>query len=671
MEILQNSYRRCVPGRYRRVLGMWVFILAATCAALALMDHRANQHILPPAQPHHSELIVALHTQKPDARRQWWQETHVQIRHKHEETQAQLLHAQAAAMALKTVAAEKHQTAKANADLQDRPSSATEKAEEEEADGGEAELTNDNTPRAQKNPPKKPYGTPTDQTSRSVVGEEPAQVGKVSNEYEREDGQKQQEEQEEEDREEEEQKEEVTFSNIVADDKHSSEAKPVQQADHTHTMLPAPPPPPPPRRREGRIYVYKGLQDLYVASRGYLQAESKLLEVLRRQGHVTDDPGEAALFWIPHSLVAHWFKSPDASRQYRSLRSYWRTELRPFLERIYTTLPYFNASGGRNHVFVYTMDEGPICEVGHNNGMFSEDEVFKRIVHPMIHVGYYGILDRDAPTSRHSPSRRRCFDPARDVPIPQWNTYWKSDGHLQRDKVSLAARRCMESRATCSSWLEFLHRRADATPHDFFFRGQNLTGRHCSKGIRPWIQSFCANKENNCGGSSLANGSALFGLSPAGWGCWSLRYYDAVEHMTIPVRLADDIAEPFRREMPPEQYSVVVRTGNPANLPTDGGEQFRWMRGNASSWRAACGGSDLLLSDNAIIIDACLKHPISRKLLGVARARVAFNWDPNVQNGGGALRILMRELMRASSVKISLVGDLLGARERAHTSTPG
>jgi hypothetical protein len=269
-------------------------------------------------------------------------------------------------------------------------------------------------------------------------------------------------------------------------------------------------------------------------------------------------------------------------------------------------------------------------------------------VHPMIHVGYYGILDRDAPTSRHSPSRRRCFDPARDVPIPQWNTYWKSDGHLQRDKVSLAARRCMESSATCSSWLAFLHQRANATPHDFFFRGATTPGRHCSKGIRPWVQSFCANKENNCGGGSLATGSALFGLFRAGWGCWSLRYYDAVEHMTIPVRVAGDIAEPFRREMPPEQYSVAVRTGNPANLPTDGGEQFRWMRGNASSWRAACGGSDLLLSDNA-----CLEHPISHKLSGVARARVAFNWDPNVQNGGGALRILMRELMRASSVKMS------------------
>jgi hypothetical protein len=33
------------------------------------------------------------------------------------------------------------------------------------------------------------------------------------------------------------------------------------------------------------------LQDSRVASRGYFQAESKLLEELRRQGHVTDDPG--------------------------------------------------------------------------------------------------------------------------------------------------------------------------------------------------------------------------------------------------------------------------------------------------------------------------------------------------------------------------------------------
>jgi hypothetical protein len=148
MGILHNSYRCCVPGRSRRVLGMWVIILAATCAALALMDHRANQHILPPAQPHHSDLIVALHTEKPDARQQWWQESDVQIRHRHEETQAQQLRAQAAAMALKTVAAEKHQAAKANVNLQDRAFSAAEEAEEGEAEEGEAELTDDNIPHA-------------------------------------------------------------------------------------------------------------------------------------------------------------------------------------------------------------------------------------------------------------------------------------------------------------------------------------------------------------------------------------------------------------------------------------------------------------------------------------------------------------------------------------------
>jgi hypothetical protein len=93
---------------------------------------------------------------------------------------------------------------------------------------------------AEQNTPKEPYGTPTDQTLRSV-GEEPAQVGRVSNKDERwEDGQTQQEEEEEEeeDRGEEEEEKEETFNNIVANDKHSSEAKPVQQADVTNTMSP-------------------------------------------------------------------------------------------------------------------------------------------------------------------------------------------------------------------------------------------------------------------------------------------------------------------------------------------------------------------------------------------------------------------------------------------------
>lgn len=300
-----------------------------------------------------------------------------------------------------------------------------------------------------------------------------------------------------------------------------------------------------PKSEDVRIYVYKGLGASRNAHRDYFQVETELIKGLRRRGRIVDNPNVANIFWIPHTMVAHWICD---GKKHCDLQRYWNETLRPFLSRVETEWPYFNASGGRDHVFVYAMDEGPICEVGHSSDSFANDAVFKR-VHPMIHIGYYGTHNREAPLYRQSAMRKHCFDNSRDIPIPQWNSFWKTADTTPDD----AAKRCHQNSSGCDAWLEFLQRRVHETKYTFFFKGNTaLSGRHCSRGIRPWVSQFCKNVSHQCAHApNHRMKDAIFALCPAGWACWSSRYFDALAHMVIPVRLADDAAEPFSCEVPP------------------------------------------------------------------------------------------------------------------------
>ena len=55
-------------------------------------------------------------------------------------------------------------------------------------------------------------------------------------------------------------------------------------------------------------------------------------------------------------------------------------------------------------------------------------------------------------------------------------------------------------------------------------------------------------------------GTAWFALCPAGWACWSARLYDALEHGTIPVLLADGMARPFDELLDWGRFSLALTT---------------------------------------------------------------------------------------------------------------
>ena len=92
-------------------------------------------------------------------------------------------------------------------------------------------------------------------------------------------------------------------------------------------------------------------------------------------GALTRNPREATFFWVPHLLLTLW----QGGQPW-----YWRKRLRPFLEKIITELPFYNRSGGVDHLFLYVFDQGPFCETLQPNYFsdFQSDPFYHQVPPP-------------------------------------------------------------------------------------------------------------------------------------------------------------------------------------------------------------------------------------------------------------------------------------------------
>ena len=91
------------------------------------------------------------------------------------------------------------------------------------------------------------------------------------------------------------------------------------------------------------------------------QLEWMLPAALQRNMRVVTDPSQANLFLVPHNgtcyTIAHMrqHKFPDIISAGRNTSAMY---LDPILRGVVERFPYYNASGGRDHVYVFTFDEG-------------------------------------------------------------------------------------------------------------------------------------------------------------------------------------------------------------------------------------------------------------------------------------------------------------------------
>ena len=121
---------------------------------------------------------------------------------------------------------------------------------------------------------------------------------------------------------------------------------------------------------------------------------------------------------------------------------------------------------------------------------------------------------------------------------------------------------------------------------NIFFRGETDTdGYECSTGVRRVIKTLYDNLQTPLRDTFLLQRGkiteAYYALCPAGNACWSMRIYDAIEHETIPVILADPIIEPFERFLHWPAFTL------------------KWMTHGTTTYVASTGQSDSIGSSES------------------------------------------------------------------------
>ena len=283
-------------------------------------------------------------------------------------------------------------------------------------------------------------------------------------------------------------------------------------------------------------------------SRIYFALEIRLWELLP-SASFTKDPEEADFFVVPHALIANVFNlDPPHTKQLYA--KYVEHGLRPLFRYLVEDRPYYNRSGGRDHLFVYAMDGDFMPgEWGLTDGVL-KDPFMGPIFGNLTKVAYYGQYEGTTAAVGTPGWRPAGWRPGpqewrvgHDIALPMFNTFYNRE-HVSSDKVL--------SRCSPQSHMFFAGARTNSGPY--------------SHGIRPWLAATWAPQ---CGDDCMIlSGSiprttmfpAWFGLAPTGWGIWSTRLFDYIDRLAIPVILANSADEPFEKFLDWEGFAVRPNT---------------------------------------------------------------------------------------------------------------
>ncbi|KAL7552751.1 hypothetical protein ACHAWF_015990 [Thalassiosira exigua] len=410
-----------------------------------------------------------------------------------------------------------------------------------------------------------------------------------------------------------------------------------------------------------------GNKSVLVRQLGDYMFEAALLGAFQHKDRnciITQDPNKANAFLVPHAIAAHFYNVPNANRLL--LEDYYRETLRPFLQHIQQDLPYFNeslkasnSSISINHFFINTFDNGPFCDENtHVNEInVFQDQVWKDVVAPMMQIGYYSQLEQVIPKERSASRRTLCFIPDKDIAAPMYDE--ESRNSIQKLALFMQGCNLNNADAHClQQWKSYLHKRAMRVSRPFYFQGSIWGGKRCAAGIRPFLQSYCQQEPENCHFQNIScrMDDSIFAFCPAGWACWSARFYDAWDHMTIPVRFSEDMAEPFASAVP--QYSKMMisirttetphifqglnlsnsRATSTATHLVNGTEFLNELASLAREWVHVCAATNTTHFDND-----CVTHTVSKRLWAIAQNRHLFSWA-HVNAAEGAYSMLEQEM---------------------------
>ena len=278
----------------------------------------------------------------------------------------------------------------------------------------------------------------------------------------------------------------------------------------------------------------------------HFRAEYMIIDFLRSANFVTDNPEVADFFLIPHNiscLYAYAFEnSPDIIKLYGSNKNLtvgtWierfavNRHLKVILNSVIHDYPFFNRSYGNDHMFITTYDNFP----------YDFPFVRSHLVRLMSLLSNAtclmntGLVREKYHLIRNFGTRKE----GRDMTIPPFYSW------LPRSNNSYLL--------------------SNSRKFDSFFKGITTFERDgaVSHGIRPLLGMRQDDVKFRYFSSSLQASftvsDSYFCLCPGGLAPWSVRLYDAIHHLCIPVILATGGTHPFETFLNWTSFSEEINT---------------------------------------------------------------------------------------------------------------
>ena len=306
------------------------------------------------------------------------------------------------------------------------------------------------------------------------------------------------------------------------------------------------------------------------------QVESMLHEALLQSRHRTYDPEEADLFYVPAYLACyiyplygaadwpHWPGLDGAKAGHLATRAGAATRMMMAVQAsVASVLPYWDRSGGRDHVFLMPHDEGA-CYVPQAAWPAHMLASWGRL--DIAHTSMSGYeADNYSAPARHpvyAPNGlvkehgdHPCLDPAKDVVVPAFrgaHVYGQSPivGALPPRKRNL---------------MFFSGRGGEEWMPPKFSRGirQTLYELHREGG---WEERGLVMASGHTGAYSYELASSVFCLQVPGDG-WGGRLEDAIANGCLPVVIEDRILDKFESNIDLSKFAVRVLESDMESLP--------------------------------------------------------------------------------------------------------
>jgi hypothetical protein len=204
-----------------------------------------------------------------------------------------------------------------------------------------------------------------------------------------------------------------------------------------------------------------------------------------------------------------------------------------------------------------------------------------------------------------------------------------------------------------------------------------ITLKSCSAGVRPWLQEFISRPSIRDHVAPPAPGTTTTGRlklwsmedgwlapCPSGAGCWSLRLYDALTTLTIPIILSDGAVLPFERYLSWSDISYRVQANDliPSNcfeeeekgLVEDHGFGCRSKQIKAESfiykliaetkevvkYCVSSSSSSSSSSLAAISSSSCQSLNMVKMMQNIDKVRSYFSYDPSTPRSAWGLFLL-------------------------------